>query len=260
MDQINFIYILLAVSVFLNGYLIHLSLKRRPYIPNPSETQNPTTDLRKSLLNFLITTNEKIYDFTNFLHSELGGTLSSIKLQLSHVQYLEEEKNNTPNPKLTEIINHLSEIIRSISLYSYRLIPGSLLQVGIESALQSYIKRASLNSSTKLSFHKEGEFPSFSKDESIGLFLIISEYLNLLIDQSWSEEISVVSNNNSGSFKLQITAVIKDQYIEHYYSEINMDIIALQAEVAHATIDFNTSNRTSPCLSILYKNSLHKSI
>ncbi|MDH5599098.1 MAG: hypothetical protein OEY34_08235, partial [Cyclobacteriaceae bacterium] len=137
-------------------------------------------------------------------------------------------------------------------------IPGSLLQVGLESAIRSFIKKADLDHSTKLTYQGEGEFPSFSKDQSIGWFLIISEYINTLINQSLCRSITLVTKKETSSFILTINSVLEEVYTEDFHSKIDLNILSAQAEAVHAHIDFNTTNRANPILSILYKpQSMH---
>jgi len=259
MEQTNFILFLLTGSILFNGYLFLLLYRKKNNHLNNSETNNSFTEQREAFLRFVRNTNEKIYCYANFLHSELGGTLSSIKLQLSHIQYIEEAKNN-PNPRLTEIINHLSDTIRSISRYSSRLIPGALLQAGLESTLQSYVIKTSLDTPVNMTFHHEGEFPSLDQDESIGIFFIITEYINPLIDNSSSNEIKIISKNDTNAFIIQIETLLNDLHIENYYTSINTQMLAIQAEIANASIELNNANRPSPILSIIYKNQPNVSI
>lgn len=127
------------------------------------------------------------------LHDGLGGTLSAIKYKLSM-----DSANSSPD-LMKEINKQLENSISDLRGISRNLMPGTLVQSGLDIALKDLC--ASLATDyLQVEYHSFSIQPSISKDKQLNIYRIIQELLTNSIRHGQASKILVQCSQAENKF------------------------------------------------------------
>ncbi|HKL71118.1 MAG TPA: histidine kinase, partial [Marinilabiliaceae bacterium] len=104
------------------------------------QVENKTRDQEKALLNAIIQTEERERRrFANEIHDGLGPLLSTIKMSVSSLSWVETNPESLSVIKNTNLI--ISEAIRSVQEISNNLSPHVLSNFGLAKAVRNFVNK-----------------------------------------------------------------------------------------------------------------------
>jgi two-component system NarL family sensor kinase len=104
------------------------------------------------------------------MHDELGPMLSAIKLQINHIEPVDETEKNI----LQKSSGQIDEIIKRFREISYNLLPNTLIRKGLVSAVEEFINRLKDTGSVTIKFSSTPGL-KVPKVKEIDIFRIIQE-------------------------------------------------------------------------------------
>jgi len=112
------------------------------------------------------------------IHDGLGPNLSSIRLGLDAV--VTKAKDEDLRKRLVTLSSHISEVAQELREVSHDLMPSSILDFGIKSALEGLFAR--INNSAEVTFNSKINItdsnPDLTQSQSLNLYRTIQEAIN----------------------------------------------------------------------------------
>jgi len=134
------------------------------------------------------------------IHDGIGPALSTIKLHIESVNMKIE--NPILKAKLNDVISMIAETTNDIRQISHDLMPSSLIDFGLLTALSNLIKRLNNTESIIVRFESNLSDAILSKELEFNLFRIIQELLNNALKYSKCTEIQIQLNLFDGRLHL----------------------------------------------------------
>lgn len=125
------------------------------------------------------------------LHDDIGATLSAVKLGMNFL-HGQLDKASEAATYSTETKSLLDEAISNVRRLSKELLPATLEEFGLKSALDELCRKLDLASDTSIVFLHEGmEDTRYHQKLELGLYRATQESLNNAIKHSQANEIKV---------------------------------------------------------------------
>jgi signal transduction histidine kinase len=172
--------ILVVLSLLLVGYL----WQNRTKLKQRAELESTRAALRESQLQAVIASQEaERKRFAADLHDGLGQIISAVRLSLS--------KDNPEKDTVTNALNLLNDMNVEIRNIAFNLMPRSLMDEGLESALQEFASR--INRAGKLQVHVKSYHLSndISLEQKVALYRVCQEWVNNVIKYADCTRISI---------------------------------------------------------------------
>lgn len=206
-NQLLFWFIVLGIIIagFISFtiYKIKANNKQRKFNEQLKEEQ------RRRFLEVLQTQENERSRIASDLHDGVGHLLSAIKLNLSA---LSTENNNDKS-----ITDNLGKMVDSASLevrqISHELMPQSLTELDIISALNELANRINKSNSITVTISSQNEITDISKKTQIVVYRIIQEVLNNILKHAKASTVDI----NLTHSKSKLFLVIQDNGI--YFDE-----------------------------------------
>ncbi len=150
------------------------------------------------------------------LHDGIGQLLSSVKINLAIL----EEKINLPEDDLrikllTNSKSSILQITDEIRNISYNLLPPSLEQFGLASAMEEEIKKLDNNTELKFTFYHSLNHEKFESKIEVVLFRSFQEIVNNILKHARATEVSI----QLLGYEDEIVLMIEDNGIGFDYYE-----------------------------------------
>lgn len=144
------------------------------------------------------------------LHDDLGGSLSTLKLQLQLLKNLAAD-NALIIETAEEQIDRMMEKLRHIS---FNMMPGVLHRQGLNEALQELTSLVS--DSARIRIHYTNNVSLIEKDKAIHIYYIVQEILNNIVKHSKAKTVSITMD----TIKNKIRLTVKDNGVGFNKNEV----------------------------------------
>lgn len=123
------------------------------------------------------------------IHDGVGPNMSTLKLQIDAV------KKKTQSNSVMEGLEHISAAISSIATdirqISHDLMPSSLIDFGVVTALSNFAKKITNSSEIEVDFQANVKDIELSKEYSLNIYRIIQELVNNAIKHAQCSQIDI---------------------------------------------------------------------
>lgn len=172
------------------------------------------------------------------LHDSLGGLLSTIKLQIDHIQDKESDLEKLPEFKhTTDLIDVAVSEIRTIS---QDLQPGALKRLGLVPAINDLVNRYQTKNGPEITFQHFGLPKEMEQGFALSIYRIVQEILNNALKHAKASEIFVQLNKEDE----YIVIHIEDDGIgfnpEKKYKSMGLENIKSRVNYHKGTIDIDS--------------------
>jgi signal transduction histidine kinase len=150
-------------------------------------------EAEKRVLNAIIQTEEiERKRFAKDLHDGLGPILSTIKLSVSKLSEMDQDKSHTEVLRNTDYL--INEAIKSIKEISDNLSPHMLKNIGLASAVKNFTNRIIGPKVPCIIFETDLYGKRFNEDIEVILYRVICELINNTIKHANAKNIEVLMN------------------------------------------------------------------
>lgn len=192
---ISVIAFTLCILIFLIVYFYQQRKKERLHQQKVIELQ------RQSFLKMMDMQEKERTGFAADLHDGLGHLISAIQLNISALE-LKDERNLSIVENASKIIKTASNEIRHIS---HRLMPQSLVDIGLLASIKELVHRLSVSEKLKFELHCEDDLSALKKDFQIALYRIIQEVLSNMMKHAEATLIKIEISTESNILFLKIS-------------------------------------------------------
>lgn len=149
------------------------------------------------------------------IHDGVGPSLSTIRLGIDSISSSAGEENI--KIKLNFLSSQIAEISQDIRSISHDLMPSSLLDFGIKSALENLIKKIQDNTQVKIDnkITIEDGHPFIDHNQSLNIYRIIQEAIHNGIKHGKAKHFKIYLTEENGGFQLKIVDNGKAENKEH---------------------------------------------
>lgn len=123
------------------------------------------------------------------IHDGIGPDMSTLKLQLDAVR--KKTDNSEITSALEEISQAVSTIATDIRQVSHDLMPSSLIDYGVVTALNNFAKRISKSSDIEIQFQSNIKDGELTREYKLNIFRIVQELVNNAIKYSKCSSIEI---------------------------------------------------------------------
>lgn len=182
----------MAILTFIIIVLVLMLVFQHQHMYSEKDLLKMVNNSHKELLGETIDFQEKERQrIAEDLHDEIGSLLSIIKMQLSPL-HLE----NISISQLKDLMNNAKEmteeVIGKVRGISRDLMPASIKDFGITTALHDICYRINSNEVVKVNFQEDGRAFRFNTKKELGIFRIGQEILNNAVKHSRADMIEVL--------------------------------------------------------------------
>jgi signal transduction histidine kinase len=129
------------------------------------------------------------------LHDELGPILSSVKLRVGSLDVSKEDET-----EVKEATDKMDDLIIRMREITFDLMPTSLINKGLTTAVSEFIESCSKKSKLTIKFKHENI--SLPQEQSINLYRIIQEIIHNTIKHAQATEILIELRRNKNNYVL----------------------------------------------------------
>lgn len=133
------------------------------------------------------------------LHDEVGATLSTIKLYISHLEENPDASSLSNLPKVTKMID---ETIQSVRHISHNLTPSNLHQFGLISAIENLCEKVNGSKGIEVKYEYQDHF-TCRKEHELHIYRIIHELLNNTLKHAEATEIRIKLESADGQMIME---------------------------------------------------------
>jgi two-component system NarL family sensor kinase len=157
-------------------------------------------DMKINQLNAMIAGEEKERSrIARELHDGMGGTLATIRLELSSIA--RKQKDGTAYENVLQLLEEASADLRSSA---HNLMPEILLQEGLVKAVDLFCYRIQQAGTIDINFEPVGEIPQLDKSFSLPVYRIIQELVNNIIKHANATQALVQINYHDHHLSITI--------------------------------------------------------
>ena len=152
------------------------------------------------------------------IHDSIGQALSTVKLHLDFAESKTKEISNKRD--LSRISGMISEIASDLRTLSHDLMPSSLIDFGITTAIHNLIKRVNQTNAVYIFFKHNIDDSKVNQNYELNIYRIVQELINNAIKHSDCDEISISLLLENDNIKL----IVEDNGIGSSDANINNGI------------------------------------
>ena len=140
------------------------------------------------------------------LHDQLGQQLTALRLTLDALKVAKPGSDDAK--KRFDLIEQIvSQLDRDVDFLAWELRPAALDDVGLEAALQEFLRQWSITHGVQLDFHAPlGDAPRLPSDIESHLYRIVQEALNNISKHAKATHVSVLLERRAD----EVTLIIED--------------------------------------------------
>jgi two-component system, NarL family, sensor kinase len=159
-------------------------------------------------------------------HDELGPILSAVRLQVNHLEPVDE----TEKIVLDKSSSQIDEVIKRFREISYNLLPNTLVRKGLVTASEEYI--AKMQNANGLQISLSGNVERMDSEKEVNIYRIIQEIVHNTIKHARANKLEILFST-SGK---QLVIKTNDDGIGFNYSEMEakaggLGLLNLQSRV-----------------------------
>ncbi len=143
--------------------------------------------------------------FAEELHDGLGLLLSVLKMNFSTLaeNYLLKNKP-VPQQKINEIADLIDQVIRNVRETSRNLMPSTLYDFGLISALETLCHQTEKAANIKIDFEVVGNYTTFDRDFELYIYRIVQECLSNIVKHAEASHVYIHMSIEEDSLWLSI--------------------------------------------------------
>ncbi len=233
----------LGMLVLTIGLILFIIFHQRKVIRYQLRLQQMEQQQQKLLLNASIRMQEEERQrIAADLHDDAGPLLATARLYLN--ENLVNQDKVTQLQSIYQARQILDDTIQLVRNISHSLMPPTLKNFGLESAINDLFQKisgsGSLNASSR--FHDYAE--RLKSDKELMIFRIVQELINNILKHSSSSFIHLTQNMQNGSFILRIhhdgRGIVQADFDKLNKSNIGLGLknISSRLKIAHGRIHF----------------------
>jgi signal transduction histidine kinase len=233
----------LGMLVLTIGLILFIIFHQRKVIRYQLKLQQLEQEQQKLLLNASIRLQEEERQrIAADLHDDAGPLLATARLYLN--ENLVNQDKATQLQSIYQARQILDDTIQLVRNISHSLMPPTLKNFGLESAINDLFQKisgsGSINASSRFHEYKERLKP----EKELIVFRIVQELVNNILKHSSSSFIHLTQNNHNGSFLLRIhhdgRGIVQADFEKLNKSNIGLGLknISSRLKVAQGSIYF----------------------
>lgn len=173
------------------------------------------------------------------LHDEIGPVLSAVKLQINHLEPVEE----TEQIVLQKSSSQIDFVIQKFRDISYNLLPNTLVRKGLVKAIEEFIYRVKNDKNLTIHFTAK-TITTMPLEKQVNLFRIVQEIVHNTIKHAKANKLTMQIFEEEGQLILKTT----DDGVGFAYKEMlqhanGLGLLSLQsrAEVLNGNLQIESS-------------------
>jgi len=136
------------------------------------------------------------------IHDGVGPNMSALKLQIDAIKRKAQSEKIISG--LVEINEAISDIANDIRQISHDLMPSSLIDFGVVTALSNFAKRITASSDIEVHYQSTIEDGVLSKEYELNIYRIIQELVNNALKHSQCTNIEISIRNDEDSINILV--------------------------------------------------------
>lgn len=137
------------------------------------------------------------------LHDSVGQMLSVVKLNISELEDFIQPKTDE-GELLEKSLNYLDDVCEEVRNISHNLMPGSLIRLGLSSAIKDLIRNINSTNTIKISLDSTNYNNRLKENIEFSLFRISQEIINNAVKHSQATNIDIFLGLQDGQTQLSI--------------------------------------------------------
>ncbi len=180
------------------------------------------------------------------LHDEIGGLLLVSKLNILNAKGLSNAQQEQ-SEILDETIVLIEKTAEAIRQISNRILPPSLVKMGLEVALTEFIQSVNLTKRLEIAFHANMQANRFKLDAELNIFRIVKECINNILKHGDTSELRLELLQEDGYLHLHFNYQgigLRKQQVTHLLTQKNgngLKSIQSRIQQLNASIDYQVS-------------------
>jgi len=180
------------------------------------------------------------------LHDEIGGLLLVSKLNILNAKALSDAQQEQ-SEILDETILLIEKTAEAIRQISNRILPPSLVKMGLEVALTEFIQSVNLTKRLNISFQVKMQANRFKLDAELNIFRIVKESINNILKHGDTSELRLELLQEDGYLHLHFNYQgigLRKQQVTHLLTQKNgngLKSIHSRIQQLNASIDYQVS-------------------
>jgi signal transduction histidine kinase len=158
------------------------------------------------------------------LHDGIGQHLSAVKLNLSNLESLLHLKNEDEKKLMSNALNIIDDSVKEVRHVSHSMIPGALMQAGLEPALRDFLNRLQVPGKLTIDFEAHGLGSQLESTTEIILFRVVQEAVNNVLKHAQASlvNIQLIQHEN------ELVLMVEDNGIGFNQGELKKEGIGLK--------------------------------
>src|SRR6476620_7207386 len=233
----------IGMLILVIGLVVFIILHQRKVSRYQLQLQRLEQEQQKVLINASVRLQEEERQrIAADLHDDAGPLLATARLYLS--ENLVNQDKATQLQSIFQARQILDDTIQLIRNISHSLMPPTLKNFGLESAVNDLLQKISgsgtINASSRFHEYKERLKP----EKELIVFRVVQELINNILKHSNSSFIHLTQNNHNGSFLLRIhhdgRGIVQTDFEKLNKSNVGLGLknISSRLRVAHGNILF----------------------
>lgn len=199
--------ILLGASIFVIVMIVSLGLLQRSRLRKKQQLKLQETEIRmrKAEIEAAISSQEKERSrYARDLHDGFGQMISILNMNLKNLEG--SPKPNERQKVFEESSRVINEMYGELKNICFDLMPQTLIQNGLQSALQEFVERINATEKIFIELNVFGLATRLSEVQEISLYRISQEWINNILKYSDAEKVTLQITKDVG----EITLLIED--------------------------------------------------
>ena len=176
------------------------------------------------------------------IHDGIGPNMSTLKLYIDAVK--RKLKDDTIIAELEKINDEISEIASEIRQISHALMPSSLIDFGVDTALKNFINKIADTGKVKIEYSSDIYDGYLTKEYELNIYRIIQELVNNSIKHSGCEKITITIQTEEDKLQINVNDDGKGMDFEKKSAGIGLENVnsrveSLQGSISHDSDEGN---------------------
>ncbi len=207
-DDVNMALILIAgtagMLALAVGIVLFVIYYQKRMLQNKVDMQQMEADYQKELLKASINSQEKERGrIARDLHDEVGAVLSAVKINLN-LLLRKVDKDDQLSTTTHEAKEMVDETINSVRRISRDLLPPTLKEFGLASAINELCSRANAPEIVSVDFIGEESEQRFEIEKELSIYRVVQELLNNALKHAEAKNISVKYAHKAGQLLIDV--------------------------------------------------------
>lgn len=210
-------------------------------------------DMKIEQLNAMIKGEEKERSrIARELHDGMGGTLATVRLQMS-AMFRKEGKENMP-AEFGNIMQLLEEASTELRSSAHNLMPEILLQEGLSKAVELFCERVSSASKLDISYEALGDLSNLDNEFSLVVYRIVQELVNNIVKHANAMQALVQLNCHNHMLGITIEDNGRGMDGSSKGNGMGLSTIKQRIEAMNGQLDIHSSPENGTSIYIEFSN------